>query len=170
MNDTPLDPHYELPIKLPFLTTGNKMKVRDFINSLLDLIDRNAVPNNRLPVLWSVRLGYVSDPGYNDFEQTEYNFVYSPALMGRKLNLTDSNDLLYIMDTILEQWNTRYEKQYRTDAEMPSTYFVSSWREMCEGWNISSQDLYDAWVAQRVKTRLNTHIDIEFVPSSTKKI
>lgn len=53
---------------------------------------------------------------------------------------------------------------------MPSPYFVSSWREICDEWDLSAQDLYDTWLAKRVKTRLNTHIDMDTVVSSSKKI
>jgi len=130
------------------------------------LIDRNAVPHNRLPFLWSVHLGYISD----EVEENQCAFVYSPALMGRKLNVNNKDDILYIMNNAVEQWNSKYEKQYRSDAEMPSAYFVSSWEEICKEWNLTAQELYDTWLAQRVKTRLNTYIDIDAHLSSTKKM
>lgn len=162
----PLSSNFELPLQLPFLKMENTSSVRDFIDSLSDLIDRNVVPKNRLPVLWSVDLGYISD----GVEENPCAFVYSPALMGRKLNVKNKDDLLYIMNNAIEQWNSKYEKQYKTDAEMPSPYFVSSWREICDEWDLSAQDLYDTWLAKRVKTRLNTHIDMDTVVSSSKKI
>lgn len=166
MDEQHSNSNFELPIQLPFLKMGNPSSVLDFIDSLSELIDRKAVPNNRLPFLWSVDLGYISE----EVEENQCAFVYSPALMGRKLNVNNTDDLLYIMNNAVEQWNTRYEKQYRTDAEMPSTYFVSSWREICDQWDLSAQDLYDTWLAKRVKTRLNTHIDMDAVVSSSKKI
>lgn len=95
----PLSSNFELPLQLPFLKMENTSSVRDFIDSLSDLIDRNVVPKNRLPVLWSVDLGYISD----GVEENPCAFVYSPALMGRKLNVKNKDDLLYIMNNAIEQ-------------------------------------------------------------------
>lgn len=102
MNEQNSNSNFELPIQLPFLKMGNSSSVLDFIDSLSELIDRNAVPHNRLPFLWSVHLGYISD----EVEENQCAFVYSPALMGRKLNVNNKDDILYIMYNAVEQWNS----------------------------------------------------------------
>lgn len=159
-------PPYELPIKLPFLKFGEDVRVRDFIDTLLQMIDRSCVPHNRLSVLAPVRLGFLCD----DVEDNECTFVYSPALMGRNLNLHNTDDALYIMNVILEQWNIKYQKQYSTQTDMPGRYFVSSWVDICDNWNLGAQNVYDEWAAKRLKLKIGEEVHVTGGVSSIKKM
>lgn len=161
MNET-----YELTLNLPILAVGNERMMRDLITSFSHMVDRSFVPNNRLPVVAFIDLGFVGNP--HDESEDNYGFIYSPAMMGR--TLSKISDRLYIMNHILEQWNLQYQKQYKTNEDMPYTYFVG-WNDVCDDWGFAAQDLYESWLAQRIKTRIEAEMEyININDHSIKKI
>ena len=156
---------HELTFKLPFVTPGNERRMDDLLSSFSRMVDRDFVPNNNLPVLAFIDLGFVSD--LHEDSEDNYGLIYSPAMIGR--NLHKASDGLYIMNIVLDQWNIQYQKQYTTHADMPYTYFVG-WIEVCDDLGLVAQYLYDTWLAKRLNERICAEVPNSGTASSTKKI
>ena len=157
---------YELSVQLPFLIVGHERNLRKFFDYLTEMIDHTGVPNSQLPTVAGVSLGLVGPEPIEDF----YTLIYSPAVMGRTLNIHNKNDQIYIMSIVLEQWNTKYHKQHSSNDNMPNTYFVNFWKYTCHRLGMHANDLYEDWLAQRIKTRIGEEVHTTGGTPSIKKM
>lgn len=156
--------YHNLPLRLPALLQGTERDLRELVWQLNSLaatairaapqsVPLNASPSPARPLPWvaTLDLGWAHD--------SDYTFLYSPAALGRTLDEHNKEDQMVVMEVVLAQWNDKLQKQYSTSGDMEASFFVPIWAQSCEEWELSAQDLYEHWAAQRQQDRIGAQVE-----------
>lgn len=158
--------HHPIGLTLPFICSepfDDTMQFAKVLNA--QLTKDNGPDTNHLPMVAAWDLAY--------HRGVDYVLVYSPRVLGRVLtmqNADNSEDLHWAMTVLLEHWNTQFQRQQATTELMPCEHFVSYWTEACSEMSLNAQDLYQDWLAQRVKSTLLQNLPSSPLPSPTRKL
>jgi len=154
------------PLRLPFLLEGHLAIWRSRVEKLCAMTDREQMPPSSLPVVNFIPVGWA----YCGEDEFDYALIYSPALLGRRLNDDNPEDRMYIMQQVVKEWNRLFQEENHTTDPMPEMDFVYAWDVSCKRWGLKAQDVYQTWVADQTKTILLEHVAPKGLQAAAKKI
>lgn len=137
-------------LRLPFVMAGLTDTFYFANNMVRNMIDVSGIKST-LPEVSHLILGWV------DGEQIAV--IYSPTILGRKLDDDNIQDIHWALHVALNQLNHTYQKDHKTTDIISATHFIDMWSDVCIDWKLNPQDVYDQWAALEQKQRLNNYIE-----------
>lgn len=137
-------------LKLPFVMAGLPDTFYFVTNMVQNMMDVSDIQST-LPEVSHLKLGWA--------DGEHMAVIYSPTLLGRKLDADNIVDIQWALHVALDQLNGMYQKDHATTNIIPVEHFVDMWSDVCSDYGLNAQDVYCEWAAMEQKQRLNTYIE-----------